>query len=443
MEALVAALGGTAWTVLFFFIGLSIIVFVHEFGHYIVGRWSRIHAEVFSIGFGPVLISRTDRRGTRWQFAAIPFGGYVKFLGDADASSVRQGDISGLSKEERRHTMTGAPLWARAATIVAGPVANFILAFVLIAGMIAVNGAPTDQPTVGKIRAFPHAGPSLAEGDVILAIEGQATPDWQSFSDVTEALKGKTSLAYKVRRGPDELTVSGPHPQAPVVGAIEVRSAALAAGLEVGDVILKADGQTVDYFDELPVIVTAGKGKPVSLTVWRDGKTFDVTMTPRLRLAPENETGELTERYLLGVGSGLFFEQGLRSAGPWEVVSGSLQIMWSMVTGTFTALGKLLGGLISTCTLSGAVGIAKTMGDAARMGVETFVSIIAGMSLSIGIINLFPIPVLDGGHLVFHAYEAVSRRPPSERALNVLMTIGLTLVLSFMIFALSRDFVCV
>ena len=149
MEAVVAALGGTAWTVVFFVIALSVIVFVHEYGHYIVGRWSGIHSEVFSVGFGPVLFSRTDKRGTKWQIAAIPFGGYVKFLGDKDASSVRSNDVSGLSDEERRHTMAGAPLWARAATVAAGPVFNFILTFVLLVGLSLAVGMPTDAPTVG------------------------------------------------------------------------------------------------------------------------------------------------------------------------------------------------------------------------------------------------------------------------------------------------------
>ena len=120
MSDIVALLGGTAWTVVFFIIGLSIIIFVHEYGHYIVGRWSGIHAEVFSLGFGPVLWQRRDRRGTQWQIAAIPFGGYVKFLGDADVASTRAKDESGLSPEEKRHTLEGAPLWARSATVFAG-----------------------------------------------------------------------------------------------------------------------------------------------------------------------------------------------------------------------------------------------------------------------------------------------------------------------------------
>ncbi|MES2916102.1 MAG: RIP metalloprotease RseP [Pseudomonadota bacterium] len=441
MEAIVAALGGTAWTLVFFIVALSVIVFVHEYGHYIVGRWSGIHSEVFSVGFGPVLYSRTDKRGTRWQIAAIPFGGYVKFLGDADASSVRPGDVSGLSAEERRHTMSGAPLWARSATVAAGPVFNFILTFVLLAGLALVSGVPREEPTVGTMRAFPAAGATLQEGDVILAVEGQATPDWDTFGSVTEALKGKTGLTYRVQRDGIEITVTGPHPQAPVVGEVQIRSAAMDAGLQEGDVILKAGGKDVRFFAELPEIVAAGKGQPVALTVWRDGKTFDLSITPRIRTVDDGNGG-FTERYLLGLYSGMFFEPAVRSVGPWEAASGAAQTMWVMTTTTFSGLRHMIQGAISSCNLSGAIGMAETAGDAARNGAESYVGMIAILSLGIGILNLFPIPVLDGGHLVFHAYEAITRRQPAEWALRILMTVGLALVLSIMIFGLSRDLLC-
>lgn len=441
METIVGALGGTAWTVVFFVIALSIIVFVHEYGHYIVGRWSGIHSEVFSIGFGPVLFSRTDRRGTKWQIAAIPFGGFVKFLGDADASSVRQGDVSGLSAEERRHTMAGAPLWARSATVAAGPVFNFILTFVLLAGLALVVGVAREEPTVGELRAFPFEGAGLAEGDVILAVEGQATPDWETFRTVTEQLAGKTTLSYTVQRGDAEMAVPGPHPLAPVVGEVQIRSAAMDAGLQEGDVILQAGGKDVRFFDELPEIVGASKGQPVPVTVWRDGKTFDVSITPRIRTV-EDGNGGFTERYLLGLYSGMFFEPAVRSVGPWEAATGAAQTMWLMTTTTFSGLSHMIQGAISSCNLSGAIGMAETAGDAARNGAQSFVSMIAILSLGIGILNLFPIPVLDGGHLVFHAYEAITRRQPSEKALRFLMTVGLTLVLSIMIFGLSRDLLC-
>lgn len=441
MEAVVAALGGTAWTVVFFVIALSVIVFVHEYGHYIVGRWSGIHSEVFSVGFGPVLFSRTDKRGTKWQVAAIPFGGYVKFLGDKDASSVRSSDVSGLSAEERRHTMAGAPLWARAATVAAGPVFNFILTFVLLAGLSFAVGLPTDEPTVGKIRAIPFEGSALAEGDVILAVEGQATPDWEAFNKVADAAVGKTALAYTVRRGTDEIVVSGPHPQAPIVGEVQIRSAAMDAGLLEGDVILKAGGKDVRVFSELPEIVAASKGQPVALTVWRNGETFEMSLSPRIRTVDDGNGG-FTERYLLGLYSGMFFEPAVRSVGPLEAITNAGQSMWLMTTTTFSGLSHMIQGAISSCNLSGAIGMAETAGDAARNGAVSFVSMLAILSLGVGILNLFPIPVLDGGHLVFYAYEAVTRRKPSERALRVLMTVGLTVVLSIMLFGLSRDLLC-
>lgn len=441
MDMIVAALGGTVWTVLFFVIALSVIVFVHEYGHYIVGRWSGIHSEVFSVGFGPVLFSRTDRRGTRWQVAAIPFGGYVKFLGDADASSVRPGDVSGLSADERRHTMAGAPLWARTATVAAGPVFNFILTFALLVGLALALGIPREEPTVGTMRAFPFEGPSLQEGDVIRAVAGQATPDWETFGKVTEGLKGEASLDYTVMRGLDELVVKGPHPMAPVVGEVQIRSAAMDAGILEGDVILKAGGKDVRHFDELPEIVAASKGQPVTLTVWREGKTFELSLTPRIRTVDDGKGG-FTERYLLGLYSGLFFEPANRSLGPLEAMANAAQSMWMMTTTTFSGLSHMIQGAISSCNLSGAIGMAETAGDAARNGVESFIGMLAILSFGVGLLNLFPIPVLDGGHLVFYAYEAVMRRQPSDRALRVLMTVGLTLVLSIMIFGLSRDLLC-
>jgi regulator of sigma E protease len=441
MDTIVAALGGTAWTLVFFLIALSVIVFVHEYGHYIVGRWSGIHAEVFSVGFGPVLFSRTDQRGTKWQFAAIPFGGYVKFLGDADATSVQRAETAGLTSTERRHTMSGAPLWARSATIAAGPVFNFILTFFLLVGLALTLGTPREEPSVGAMRAFPFEGPTLTPGDVILAVNGQTTPDWESFNTVTDALKGQAALSYTVRRGTDEIVVGGPHPQAPVIGEVQIRSAAMDAGIQEGDIILKAGGQDVRYFDELPEIVAASKGEPVDLTVWRNGESFDLSLAPRIRTVDDGNGG-FTERYLLGLYSGMFFEPAVRSVGPWEAATGAASSMWLMTTTTFSGLSHMIQGAISSCNLSGAIGMAETAGDAARNGVESFIGMLAILSFGVGLLNLFPIPILDGGHLVFHAYEAVTGRAPSDRALRVLMTIGLSLVLTIMLFGLSRDLMC-
>ena len=437
-----AAVGGTAWTVFFFIVALSVIVFVHEYGHYIVGRWSGIHAEVFSLGFGPVVWSRRDRRGTQWQIAAFPFGGYVKFLGDADASSVRQGDVAGLTPTERRHTMAGAPLWARTATVAAGPFANFILTFALLIAMAVAFGVPREEPTIGEVRAFPFEGPSLEPGDVITAIEGRPTPDAQSFAAAVDDLPVQRVMSYTVRRGDQILTIEGPHLHAPIVGTVVIRSAAISAGLQEGDVILTLDGKEITTFTELREIVQQSEGRPLPMTVWRQGETFDLTLTPRLRTT-EDEGGQLVDRYQIGIFAGLAFEFATRNVGPWEAVTLAASQTAGMVGSTFSGLWNIISGQITSCNLSGPIGMAESMGDAARIGGESFLLMLAVMSLGVGILNLFPIPVLDGGHLVFYAYEAVMRRPPPDRALRALMMAGLTIVIGVMLFALSRDLLCV
>jgi regulator of sigma E protease len=434
--------GGTVWNVFFFIIALSVIVFVHEYGHYIVGRWTGIHSEVFSLGFGPVLWSRRDKRGTQWQIAAIPFGGYVKFMGDADASSVMASDTTGLTPTERRHTMQGAPLWARSLTVAAGPVANFILSFVILVGLLLVTGIPRNEPVVGSVRAYPFEGPSLQPGDVIVAIEGRQTPDAEAFSEAVKDLPVKRVMAYTVKRGNDVLEVGGPQLDAPIVGNVAIRSAAIDAGLQEGDVILKMDGQEIGTFLQLRGIVQGSEGRPLPMTIWRDGETFDLTLTPRVRTM-EDENGLLVDRYQIGIVSSLAFEFDTRSVGLWEAISLSGQQLANIFTATFSGLWHIITGQISNCNLSGAVGMAESIGDAARIGAESLIFLMAVMSLGVGVLNLFPIPVLDGGHLVFHAYEAVVRRPPPERALRVMMTVGLTVVISVMLFALSRDFICV
>ena len=442
ISTLGAALGGTAWNVFFFIVALSIIVFVHEYGHYIVGRWTGIHAEVFSLGFGPVLFSRRDKRGTQWQVAAIPFGGYVKFLGDADATSVTAGDTAGLTAAERRHTMQGAPLWARSSTVAAGPLANFILTFVILIGLVMATGVPREEPTVGSVRAYPFVGPSLQPGDVILAIEGRQTPDAEGFRAATRDLPVKRVMTYTVQRGDEQLTVGGPQLDAPIVGSVAIRSAAIDAGLQEGDVILTMDGQEIGNFLQLRGIVQGSGGKPLPMTIWRNGETFDLTLVPRVRTM-EDENGVLVDRYQIGIVSSLAFEFDTRNVGPWEAVTLASTQISGIFTATFSGLWHIVTGQISNCNLSGAIGMAESIGDAARIGMESLIFLMAVMSLGVGVLNLFPIPVLDGGHLVFHAYEAIARRPPPESALRVMMTVGLSLVIGLMVFALSRDLVCV
>ena len=434
--------GSLAWTVVFFIIALSIIVAVHEYGHYIVARWSGIHAEVFSLGFGPVLFSRVDKRGTRWQVAALPLGGYVKFLGDKDASSVQEGAlIANLSTEERRHTMHGAPLWARAATAAAGPFFNLLLALAVYIGMISYSGVATDLPVVGKLQSVPFQGPSLQVQDQILALNGVQTPDLATYVAVARDLPPAAVVTYSVLRAGQTVDVQAPHPFLAIVSSVHPKNAAMDAGIQAGDVILRAGGKDVTAFQELPPIIAASEGQPVSLTVWRDGDVKELSLTPNRRDIPLVEGGFET-RWLIGLSGGLLFDPETRQAGVWETLELSAAQAWYVSKSSLSGLWHVITGQISSCNIAGPIGMAEVMGDAARSGPEVFFTLLAAMSLGIGMLNLFPIPVLDGGHLVFYAYEAVFRKPPSARVLNVMMTAGLVLILSFMAFALTNDVFC-
>ena len=440
-SSLISSLGGGAQAVLALLVVIVIIVTVHEYGHYIVGRLCGIHAEVFSIGFGRPVWSRVDARGTRWQVAAIPLGGYVRFLGDADAAS-RPGQMTGLSAAEKRHTMPGAPLWARAATVLAGPAFNVALTLLVFFGLILWSGVGNDSTVIASLRALPATQNPLQDGDRILSLDGTPTPDFLALATQAKALKDRATVSYVVERGGKTLTFDGPNPVPPLVQSVALNSAAEDAGLAEGDLILTVNGQTIAGFDQMPPMVEASQGQPVALTVQRGDQTLTLTLTPRRADLPDMEGG-FTTRWLIGVSGGLMFEPTRRSAGLVEAARLSVQQSWLMAKTNLNGIAQIVLGSISTCNLSGPVGMAKVASAAANAGVEAFIGTLALMSLVIGLANLLPIPVLDGGHLVFFLYEAVARRPPHAKAQQVLMTVGLFVLLALMLFALSNDlFLC-
>ncbi|KPP88879.1 MAG: regulator of sigma E protease RseP [Rhodobacteraceae bacterium HLUCCA08] len=432
--------GNTALTIAAFVVALSIIVAIHEYGHYIVGRWSGIHAEVYSLGFGPVLWSRHDKRGTKWQVAAIPLGGYVKFLGDANAASV--GGDEEVPKA--RNTMLGAPLWARAATVAAGPIFNFVLAALIFAGVLIFNGQASGQLTVASVPDWPEdRAMELRAGDVVLSIDGQELSFDDSYGPLVDTLPSAPSLTYEVERDGQVIAVQGPHPVPTLAASISPRSAADDADLRVGDVILSMNGTEVFAFNDMVAIVDAVGGTPVALSVWRDGAIFETTITPRL-LPQRQDDGSLRDEYKLGIGSvGVFFDPVTEPVGPLRALWLGTRNTWEVITGSIQGLGAMISGAINHCSLNSPVGIAEAAGSMASQGTMSFISFVAVLSAAVGLLNLFPIPILDGGHLMFYAYEAVTGRLPSDGALRIAMAIGLALIGTLMLFALANDlFLC-
>lgn len=445
--AFIPQFGGLFMTVVAFIVALSVIVAIHEYGHYIVGRWCGIKAEIFSLGFGPVIWSRVDKHGTRWQFAALPFGGYVKFMGDANAASgTASDDYDTMNPEQKRHTMLGAPLWARALTVAAGPVFNFVLSIFVFMAVMMAQGKVAEPLAVGELTDLPVEGITLQPGDELVRIDGQPVPTGEeqgsdAFDNFIEALPKEALLDYEVRRDGELITVQGPYPMPPYVVQLSPQSAAYDIDMKQGDVITAVDDQPIVAFSQLKDVVESSEGRVLELDVWRDGEMLEFALAPRRVDEPQQEGGFKTE-WRIGISGGLAFQPATERLGPVAAFTDGVAQVGRVISGSVSGLYHMITGAISSCNMSGPLGIAEVSGAMASQGASNYIWFIAVLSTAVGLLNLFPIPVLDGGHLVFYAYEAVAGRPPSDKALRIIMTVGLVFVLSVMAFALLNDLFC-
>ena len=424
---LIPSFGSLAFTIVAFIVALSIIIAIHEYGHYIVGRWSGIKAEVFSLGFGPVLASRVDKHGTKWQIAALPFGGYVKFLGDGGAASNPDEEVMAkLDEDQRRASMHGAPLWARAATVFAGPAFNFVLSFLIFTAFVLYYGVEREPLTLEKVLATPDEVSELLPGDILLEIGGEDASTRTALANVADTLAPKTQLDYLVERDGQEIVVQGPWPSPPVASGFSLDSAAEEAGMKPGDVVVSIDGTPIFDFEELNQATRNSEGRTLELGVWRDGALQTFRITPR-KQDTQNRDGEFETRYLIGMtgGSGSLFDFQSETPGVFEAAYYGALRLGSIIENSVKGLHGVVTQKISTCAVSGPITIAKTSGQVAAKGLADFIFFVAVISAAVGFINLFPLPVLDGGHLVFHAWEALTGRPPGEKALNAMMGAGL------------------
>ena len=351
-----------------FLLVLGIVVFFHELGHFLVGRWCGVKADVFSLGFGPELLGRVDRHGTRWRLALVPLGGYVKFHGDANAASAGV-DAEGLSEEERRVSFFTQPVWKRVLIVAAGPVANFILAVVIFAGVAFFVGHGALAPRVESLR-------------------------------------------------PGEVAEE--------------------AGFKPGDVVRSIDGKAVASWGELQRIVQTSAEKKLTFVVERDGAQVILTATPKLRVM-ETPLGK-NRIGLIGLNGSTRAEdwQVLRF-GPLESLEQGAQETWYVGERTLSFLAGLVVGKESFDQVTGPIGTGYLAGKVATFGFSALMNLAAVLSVSIGLINLLPIPLLDGGHLLFYLIEALKGRPLSERIQEVGFRLGLVFVVTLMLFTTFND----
>jgi regulator of sigma E protease len=441
MEAIasIPLIGGFVSTVLPFVVVLGIVVFVHEFGHYIVARWCGIRSEVFSIGFGPVLWSRRDGRGTLWQVAALPLGGYVRFLGDSDGSSrADQKALDRLSPAERSATFHGASVGRRMLTVLAGPVFNFLLTVVVFAGIAFWQGVPTERPTIGEIAALPGVEQPLRPGDVLLAVDGRPVASFEELYTAAQAMPEAAPMSVRVERDGEAVDVTVPFVLPPLVQGVEPLSPASRAGLRRGDVILTADRRSLTSFGELREVVLGSSGRTIPLEVWRDGETVRVDITPAER-DTDDGAGGFERRVMIGVAGAPLYLPATETPAPWTALAYGVERMAAVVVQSLNGIRSIVTGAIGAENLQGPLGIAQISGETAAQGLLNFVALIGVISTAIGLLNLFPIPILDGGHFVAFLIEAVRGRPPSPAVMQIAMSIGLGLILLLMVFATYND----
>ncbi len=443
------------FTLLATIVALGLLVTIHEYGHFWVARRCGVKVLRFSVGFGSPLVRWHDRQGTEFVIAAIPLGGYVKMLDE------REGEVA---PEEVDQAFNRKDVRKRIAIVAAGPAANFLLAIVAF-WLIAVFGITTIAPVLGPVQpgsVAERAG--LQQGLEVVEVDGVATRSWHEVNlqlirrlgetgqlrVMAREEEGATPRAYTLElqdwlRGADQpdpieaLGLSTWQPQVlPRIGQVSADGAAAAAGLQQDDLITEIDGQPVDdWVGQVVPRIQASPGEPLVLGIERDGRRMSLTVVPDSREQGERMVG------FIGAGVAAFEwpEHMIRTIeyNPLVAISVAARQTWNMTALTLESLKKMITGLVSAKNLSGPITIAKVAGASAKSGPESFLSFIAYLSISLGVLNLLPIPVLDGGHLVYYTAEWIRGKPLSERIQAWGLQIGLTLIVGVMVFAIYND----
>ena len=443
------------WSLAAFIVALGVLITVHEFGHFWVARRCGVHVERFSVGFGKALFRRTDKQGTEYVLALIPLGGYVKMLDER---------VEAVAPELLHKSFNNKAVWQRAAIISAGPIANFIFA-VFAYWLVFLIGVPSVRPVVGEITAQSVAAQSnILPGMELKSVAGIETPDWDSvrMALIGEIGDAKTTIGV-APFGSSQVVVKqlnlndwhfDPEKQDPVVALgiiprgpqietvlaqVQADSAAQKAGLQAGDRIVKVDGQVLVSWRAFALQVRDNPGKSMSLEIERNGQPLNLTLIPDTKSVGKGQVQgfagvvpkiiPLPDEY-----------KTIRQYGPLMAFSVAGDKTWQLMKLTVNMLGKLITGDVKLNNLSGPISIAQGAGLSAEYGFVYYLMFLALISVNLGIINLFPLPVLDGGHLLFLAIEKLKGGPVSERVQDFSYRIGSVLLVLLMGLALFNDF---
>ena len=435
-------------------VALGLLITFHEFGHFYVARRCGVKVLRFSVGFGKPIYRYIGKTGTEFTLAMIPLGGYVRMLDE------REGNVPVELRDQAFNTKN---VWQRIAIVAAGPIANFILAIVIYA-VVALLGVQSIAPKVGQVdQGSPIAQTQIQSGDELISLDGESVSSWEDVNLVLAGLIGKTGDII-VRYQPQDLSslqedsiqlnrwLVGDEPNnlirafglspwqptvVPIIAQVVVDGAASAAGFQAGDQILRVNDQPVSSWQQVVALVQANPRTELAVEVLRSQDVI------KLLLLPESteQNGKMIGYAGLAVVPPKWDESLIRERyyGPLEALSYGLAQTSKMVSLTVSSIGKMLQGLISVDNLSGPITIAKVASASADSGLQSFLKFMAYLSVSLGVLNLLPIPMLDGGHLLFFGIEAIRRKPVSEKIQSMAYRVGASLLFALMAIAIFND----
>ncbi|MEF8755769.1 MAG: RIP metalloprotease RseP [Accumulibacter sp.] len=448
-------MSGFLYYLVAFAVVLGILVVVHEFGHYLAARWAGVKVLRFSVGFGrPLVTRRWGRDGTEWALAAFPLGGYVKMLDE------REGEVAA---DELHRSFSRQPVVRRMVIVAAGPAANFALAILLYWGLFWY-GSEEFKPILGTpVLSSPAAAAGLDNGELVLRVAGEKVQTWQEMRWLLlqkavdhdavdlELLNPRQEVVVRrldlsvVRQSGwegdalERLGLRLYRPRLPpIIGSVGARSAAEAAGLRAGDEILDIDGEPIESWADLVRVVRQSAGQTLHFEVLREGLRQSLSVRPSAVEEQGKEVGRIGAAVR---DAGQTREQLMVTVryDPLSALGKALVETWDKSTFTLVMIGRMITGEVSWRNLSGPVTIADYAGQSAKLGVDYYLKFLALVSISLGVLNLLPIPILDGGHLLYYLVEIIKRGPVSERTMEIGQQIGLTFLIMLMAFAFYND----